>query len=76
MLGPSLLFGEPSQAKLFDKASQAEPSFFQERRAEPSFFLSKPSQTELRFSKIEYSRVSNKRRLLNKRRHVNFPQNQ
>ena len=37
VLGPSLLFGESSQAELFDKVSQAEPSFL----------LSKPSQTEL-----------------------------
>ena len=49
MLGPSLLFGKPSQAELFDKASWAEPSFFSEKasRAEPSFLLSKPSQTEV-----------------------------
>ena len=47
VLGPSLLFGEPSRAELFDKASRAEPSFFQKRQAEPSFLLSKPSQTEL-----------------------------
>ena len=47
VLGPSQLFGEPSQAELFDKASRAKPRFFQKRRTKPSFLLSKPSQTEL-----------------------------
>ena len=46
-MGLSLLFGEPSQTEHFDKASRAEPGFFQKRQAKPSFLLLKLSKTEL-----------------------------
>ena len=53
MLGPSRLFGEPSRAELFDKASRAEPSRAEPSRAEPSFFAFKTEPNRaFRFPKL------------------------